>query len=176
MSLEAIGAPASEPTIFMDVNPPVVVVAVADSSKPLGLNSPPDSNNAMTLDGSDSELSDIDEVADKLDGKLELNDAIQDEIRLETEPAPAPANETQQNEPEAQPGPAVEEAEDIGEVLPDHWSGTVPVFKPTMRQFQDFKVFVRLAPPSPNPALWPVTNSEVLDDQSRQVRHEVWNH
>lgn len=142
MSLEAIGAPASEPTIFMDVNPPVVVVAVADSSKPLGLNSPPDSNNAMTLDGSDSELSDIDEVADKLDGKLELNDAIQDEIRLETEPAPAPANETQQNEPEAQPGPAVEEAEDIGEVLPDHWSGTVPVFKPTMRQFQDFKVFM----------------------------------
>ncbi|KAK0741813.1 hypothetical protein B0T21DRAFT_120242 [Apiosordaria backusii] len=131
MSLEAIGAPAFEPTIVMDVDPPVV-----DSSKPLGLNSPPDSNNAMTLDGSDSELSDIDEVADKLDGKLE--GAIEDEIQLE----PAPANETQQNEKETPPKPVVEEEEDIGEVLPDHWSGTVPVFKPTMKQFQDFKVFM----------------------------------
>ncbi|KAK4204737.1 hypothetical protein QBC40DRAFT_292595 [Triangularia verruculosa] len=134
MSLEAIDAPASEPTIVMDVDPPVVV----DSSKPLGLNSPPDSNNAMTLDGTDSELSDIDEVADKLDGKLEVKDAIKDEIKLE----PAPTNETQQKETEVPPEPTVEEEEDIGEVLPDHWSGTVPVFKPTMKQFQDFKVFM----------------------------------
>lgn len=32
--------------------------------------------------------------------------------------------------------------EDIGEVLPDHWSGAVPVFRPTMHQFKDFKLFV----------------------------------
>lgn len=31
---------------------------------------------------------------------------------------------------------------DIGEVLPDHWSGNVPVFRPTMEQFKDFKLFV----------------------------------
>ncbi|KAK4179470.1 hypothetical protein QBC36DRAFT_287564 [Triangularia setosa] len=171
MSLEAIGAPASEPMIVMDIDPPVIV----DSSKPLGLNSPPDSNNAMTLDGSDSELSDIDEVADKLDGKLKLNDAIKDEIKLE----PAPANETQQNETEARPEPAVEEEEeDIGEVLPDHWSGTVPVFKPTMKQFQDFKVFmtkvdkygmksgiIKIIPPKE----WK-NSLPPLDDMVKQVR------
>ncbi|KAK1966532.1 JmjC domain-containing protein [Colletotrichum sublineola] len=32
--------------------------------------------------------------------------------------------------------------DDIGEILPDHWSGTVPVFKPTMHQFKDFKLFM----------------------------------
>lgn len=32
--------------------------------------------------------------------------------------------------------------DDIGEVSPDHWSGSVPVFKPTMHQFKDFKLFV----------------------------------
>ncbi|OLN86634.1 DNA damage-responsive transcriptional repressor RPH1 [Colletotrichum chlorophyti] len=32
--------------------------------------------------------------------------------------------------------------DDIGEVLPDHWSGTVPVFRPTMHQFKDFKLFM----------------------------------
>lgn len=34
-------------------------------------------------------------------------------------------------------------ADDIGDIFPDHWSGGVPVFKPTMREFKDFKVFVR---------------------------------
>lgn len=42
--------------------------------------------------------------------------------------------------------------DDIGEIYPDHWSGNVPVFKPTMHQFKDFKLFVcnlcpRLSPP-----------------------------
>jgi hypothetical protein len=36
-----------------------------------------------------------------------------------------------------------EPVEDIGEIYPDHWSGAVPVFKPTMHQFKDFKRFVR---------------------------------
>lgn len=82
----------------------------------------------MNLDGSDSELSDIDEVADKLAGKFHIG------------AAPAPPVETT-----ADAAPKVEdEVEDIGEVLPDHYSGTVPVFKPTMKQFRDFKLFVRL--------------------------------
>ncbi|KAL0940367.1 jumonji family transcription [Colletotrichum truncatum] len=44
-----------------------------------------------------------------------------------------------------EPPPKQDEAEvedDIGEVVPDHWSGTVPVFKPTMHQFKDFKLFM----------------------------------
>ncbi|KKF95570.1 DNA damage-responsive transcriptional repressor RPH1 [Ceratocystis platani] len=32
--------------------------------------------------------------------------------------------------------------DDIGEVLPAEWSGKVPIFRPTMRQFQDFKKFM----------------------------------
>ncbi|EHK16031.1 uncharacterized protein TRIVIDRAFT_163714 [Trichoderma virens Gv29-8] len=33
--------------------------------------------------------------------------------------------------------------DDIGDILPDHWSsGNVPVFKPTMDQFKDFKRFM----------------------------------
>ncbi|KAH7133337.1 hypothetical protein B0J13DRAFT_481032 [Dactylonectria estremocensis] len=41
------------------------------------------------------------------------------------------------------PPPASDDGQDdIGEVLPDHWSGTVPVFKPTMDQFKDFKRFM----------------------------------
>ncbi|AEO71267.1 uncharacterized protein THITE_2123471 [Thermothielavioides terrestris NRRL 8126] len=113
MSIEAIGASAP---MAVDVDMP------SDSSKPIGLHSPPDSNNAMDVDGSDSELSDLDEVAGKLDGvlKAELEEELKDP------PAPEPA-----------PPP-----EDIGEILPDHWSGNVPVFKPTMKQFQDFKLFM----------------------------------
>lgn len=77
------------------------------------LHSPPDSNNAAKTDGSDSELSDLDDEMPDVDSMPNL--------------------------------PKTEEAEeDIGEVLPDHWSGTVPVFKPTMHQFKDFKKFVRM--------------------------------
>ncbi|KAK4150297.1 hypothetical protein C8A00DRAFT_18144 [Chaetomidium leptoderma] len=117
MSIEAIGAPA--PTVAMDVQP-----SADSSSKPAGLHSPPDSNNAMDVGGSDSELSDLDEIIHK------LGDALQDEDEPKDAPEP---------EPEPDPEPPVE---DIGEVLPDHWSGTVPVFKPTMKQFQDFKQFM----------------------------------
>ena len=35
--------------------------------------------------------------------------------------------------------------EDIGENLPDRFENNVPVFKPTMKQFQDFKLFVCLS-------------------------------
>lgn len=45
--------------------------------------------------------------------------------------------------PEGFMPPPANEPHDIGEVVPDHWSGTVPVFKPTMGQFENFKLFVR---------------------------------
>ncbi|KAK0614331.1 hypothetical protein B0T14DRAFT_499626 [Immersiella caudata] len=123
MSTEAIGAAAPEATIVTGVAEP----SAGTSSKHTGLHSPPDSNNAMNLDGSDSELSDIDEVADKLNDKPHVA-------------APIP---TEEPSPTTDPEPKVEpEVEDIGEVLPDHWSGTVPVFKPTMKQFREFKLFM----------------------------------
>ncbi|KAI0479471.1 hypothetical protein GGR56DRAFT_635222 [Xylariaceae sp. FL0804] len=89
--------------------------------KPTGLHSPPDSNSAMKLDGSDSELSD-------------LEDPTIDDFQ----PAP-PTAPTPREEPAADEEP---EEEDIGDVVPDHWSGTVPVFRPDMHQFKDFKKFM----------------------------------
>ncbi|KAK3361055.1 hypothetical protein B0T24DRAFT_671693 [Lasiosphaeria ovina] len=130
MSTEAIGAAAPESTIVLNVEPPS---AATISSKPVALHSPPDSNDAMNLDGSDSELSDIDEVADKLNGTH----------KFDFEPAPEAAS-APEPEPEAQAElePTVPAEEDIGEILPDHFSGTVPVFRPTMKQFEDFKRFM----------------------------------
>ncbi|KAK4166264.1 DNA damage-responsive transcriptional repressor RPH1 [Cladorrhinum sp. PSN259] len=126
MSLEAIGAPAPEPTIVVDVVHPS-----ADISKPVGLHSPPDSNNAMN-DGSDSELSDIDEEAVE-----RLDDSIK--AALDTAPKPEPVSNPE-TAPETESEPVVQD--DIGEVFPAEWSGTVPVFRPTMKQFQDFKLFM----------------------------------
>ncbi|KAH6851093.1 hypothetical protein B0I37DRAFT_429572 [Chaetomium sp. MPI-CAGE-AT-0009] len=143
MSIEAIGAAA--PTVAMDVELHAV------NSKPVALHSPPDSNNAVDADGSDSELSDLDEVAGKLDGVLgdefdhEFKDDLEREVQdgpkdeLQNEPKDQPQEPPKvEPEPEPQPPPV----EDIGEVLPDHWSGTVPVFKPSMKQFKDFKLFM----------------------------------
>ena len=143
MSTEAIGAPA--PAVAMDVELPA-----DSSSKPVALHSPPDSNNAVDADGSDSELSDLDELADK------LGDALEDEFKDAPEDAPVdePTGEPKdapKTDPEPEPQPPV--VEDIGEILPDHWSGTVPVFKPTMKQFQDFKLFVRRRAPNPHPRI-----------------------
>lgn len=136
MSTAAIGAPAP---VALDVDMP------PDSSKPIGLHSPPDSNTALDIDDSDSELSDLDEVAGKLDGVLdsELDGMPQ------AEPAAEPKDEPKDEPaPEPEPKPVVD---DIGEILPDHWSGSVPVFKPTMKQFQDFKRFVGLRHSGPPP-------------------------
>ncbi|PSR99240.1 hypothetical protein BD289DRAFT_47979 [Coniella lustricola] len=125
--------------------------AAAAATKPTGLHSPPDSNN---VDGStDSELSDFDEDI-----------ANADDIRLYSPPLPtAAASDAGQSQSATTPvatatatatdsatSPAAEQIptpeqddDDIGEVLPDHWSGTVPVFRPTMDQFKDFKKFMR---------------------------------
>ncbi|KAF4977574.1 hypothetical protein FZEAL_5945 [Fusarium zealandicum] len=89
-------------------------------SDPAFLHSPPDSHDRAKSDASDSELSDLEE-----------------EPILSDAPQPAPASEIGDN------GENTNDAsDDIGEVLPDHWSGTVPVFKPTMHQFKDFKRFM----------------------------------
>ncbi|KIH89181.1 jumonji family transcription factor [Sporothrix brasiliensis 5110] len=59
--------------------------------------------------------------------------------------APGPGSSTtpaSDDKPTATDAPAPEEEDDIGEVEPDHYSGTVPVFRPTMHQFRDFKKFM----------------------------------
>lgn len=94
------------------------------------LHSPPDSNNAHKSDASDSELSDLEDEP-MLDG-----------TSLPTLPS------LEQDAPQDAPTEAQEEPEDIGEVLPDHWSGAVPIFTPTMHQFKDFQRFVRSTPPT----------------------------
>lgn len=106
-------------------------IECSNTLRPDFLHSPPDSNNALKTDASDSELSELeDEPA--LDGPLPVPDPG---------PAPAPAPSISAEPPVAEP-----DHDDIGEVLPDHWSGTVPVFCPTMDQFKDFKRFVCLMP------------------------------
>lgn len=127
---------ASESPPHDDVQPvPEVAHGLADytqphaSPKPIGLHSPPDSNSALKLDGSDdSELSDVEDPTLE-PGHIPF---------LHAESATA-----------TQPNP---EDEDISDVTPDHWSGTVPVFKPDMRQFKDFKKFVRRPCVKPTPS------------------------
>lgn len=92
---------------------------------PAFLHSPPDSNNAAKSDASDSELSDLDEepILDHLPVLLE-----------------APTERVVPAEPKSEPAPEIED--DLGEILPDHWSGAVAVFRPTMHQFKNFDRFV----------------------------------
>lgn len=131
----------------------VVNPAAADtkSPKPTGLHSPPDSNN---VDATDSELSDFDEAIADADSPLAITAKPRQpapSTTLDDAPASGAGSETAQ--PEQVPTPEQDE-EDIGEVFPDHWSGTVPVFKPNMDQFKDFKKFVRCAPSPNRPVLW----------------------
>lgn len=127
-----------DPTSIAVVNPK----PETNPSKPTGLHSPPDSNN-VDDDSTDSELSDFDEAIADADG-MDLDSlTIPTTKATATDPAQAPATAdagTGPDHPEQVPTP--EQDEDIGEVLPDHWSGTVPVFKPTMQQFKSFKKFV----------------------------------
>lgn len=140
---------SNDPTTIAVGDPDLNSKLPTSSTKPtIGLHSPPDSNN---VDGStDSELSDLDEaIANADDIKL---DTPSPALPADTQHGPdfAYASATAEGAPQpAQPeqAPTPEEDEDIGEVLPDHWSGNVPIFKPTMDQFKDFKKFVCRAPP-----------------------------
>ncbi|KEY69691.1 hypothetical protein S7711_03177 [Stachybotrys chartarum IBT 7711] len=129
MSTEDIGAVAPTDTTLRPTQDSMQdqIECAKQPSAPTFLHSPPDSNNTAKSEASDSELSDLDE-------EPPLEDAPT--LKLPAEPAlptvPPQAAEEKQEE------------EDIGEVLPDHWSnGGVPVFRPTMKQFKDFKLFMR---------------------------------
>lgn len=124
-------AQAEPPTVsggLFNAQPDEKLNSTKDSSQTF-LHSPPDSNNTSKSDVSDSELSELDDESASLDAYKPL-------LSVEEPPPSIPPDAD--NSPGQ--GDAVEE--DIGEVLPDHWSGAVPVFKPTMHQFQDFKRFV----------------------------------
>lgn len=129
------------------VNPP----ADTKSPKPTGLHSPPDSNN---VDATDSELSDLDEAIADADSPPAITATPrQTAPRPGPDDAPASGAGSEPAQPEQVPTPEQDD-EDIGEVFPDHWSGTVPVFKPNMDQFKDFKKFVRRAPSPNRPLFW----------------------
>jgi hypothetical protein len=137
MSTEPITVHAPAPSDGTDTAVDAHVNDKPEPSKqasPNFLHSPPDSNNAHKSDATDSELSDLD------DEEPVLPDA--DQLRPAAEPTVEPSLPIKD---EAEVKPEEEEEEDIGEVLPDHWSGAVAVFKPTMHQFKDFKRFVRPA-------------------------------
>lgn len=128
----AVVDPDTNPT--KPENPP-------SKSTTTGLHSPPDSNN---VDGStDSELSDLDEAIANADD-MQL-DSPESPAAVAHDADPTPPSATGANAPapdQPEQAPTPEQDEDIGEVLPDHWSGNVPVFKPNMDQFKDFKKFV----------------------------------
>ncbi|TQV91636.1 jumonji family transcription factor [Cordyceps javanica] len=113
--MDAVTVAAEPPAPVAE--PPKDQIGASNNLPPDFLHSPPDSNNAVKSDASDSELSEL-----------------EDEPVLDSAP-PGPSAS-------AEPPAAEDEQHDIGEVLPDHWSGTVPVFKPTMDQFKDFKKFM----------------------------------
>jgi hypothetical protein len=152
-----------------------------------GLHSPPDSNNASKLDGSssDSELSDLDDDAlaetlrcmqpEDVDATLTsvttptaaAADTVYAACAVASDATPAAAGPCPSATPASDDKPAsadapaaAEDEDDIGEVEPDHYSGTVPVFRPTMHQFRDFKKFVRSIP-SPT-AFWLISRSRLL--------------
>ena len=76
---------------------------------------------------------------DDSDDDSELSDLDDDAIGIDPPGLTVPVTEPQ-SQPDSQSNDV---DEDIGDVFPDHWSGTVPVFKPNMHQFKDFKKFVR---------------------------------
>lgn len=134
MSTEAVGVgPAAVPAQQLPSDG-CDQAALPKQASPSFLHSPPDSNNAPKTDESDSELSDLDEEP-ILPSDAPLHPAMEEE--------PHTSRDSDQSKPQSEPEPEPEPVEeDIGEVLPDHWSGAVAVFKPTMHQFKDFSRFV----------------------------------
>ncbi|PFH60562.1 hypothetical protein XA68_10767 [Ophiocordyceps unilateralis] len=125
MSAESVVGPVSGP-----VSGPVRdlrdnKIECAKQPLPAFLHSPPDSNEAAKSDASDSELSDLEDEP-VLDG-----------------PPPVPPEVHVKRESQETPSETAQAADDLGEVLPDYWSGAVPIFRPTARQFSDFQWFMK---------------------------------
>jgi hypothetical protein len=101
-----------------------------------GIHSPPTSTSALNNDASDSELSDIEENGDRIPKKSQ---AAQSEVESN-----AAQPSTAETEAPVAEDKGETDANDIGEVVPDHWDdeGRVPVFCPTWNQFKDFQVYV----------------------------------
>ncbi|KAI5860340.1 hypothetical protein GGS23DRAFT_606883 [Durotheca rogersii] len=139
MSVEATAAtaPAPETAIEIEVASEPCQPSNNDARNPSntnkhsGLHSPPESNGAAK-DSSDSELSDLDDIEIDLDLSSPLPSGPADHAKQEDV-----VKEEGDDECAAGGGD-----DDIGEVVPDHWSGTVPVFKPDIHQFKDFKKFM----------------------------------
>ncbi|EQK99665.1 regulator of deoxyribodipyrimidine photo-lyase PHR1 [Ophiocordyceps sinensis CO18] len=104
-------------------------IECAKPPAPAFLYSPPDSNDAAKTDATDSELSDLDDEP-VLDGPPPAP------ASMPLEPQPTKDSETDKQKED-------QDHDDIGEVLPDHWSANVPVFRPTMHQFKDFQRFMK---------------------------------
>ncbi|KAG5922189.1 hypothetical protein E4U42_005571 [Claviceps africana] len=104
-------------------------IECAKPAAPVFLHSPPDSNNATKSDGSDSELS-------ELEDDPTLDDALAAEMQASTS-ASAPGPQTGQQQQQED-----DDEEDMGEMLPAEWSGAVPIFRPTWNQFKNFKRFM----------------------------------
>lgn len=176
--------PASSPDAAVSTPTPVSagpssaserqIQSAPPTSAPVFPHSPPDSNDATKSDASDSELSELEE------------EPILDDVPSETAPSPTAKKDSSPPASQSQEAPVAKETEeqeqedeDIGEVLPDEWSGAVPIFRPSWLQFKDFKKFVCcLEGPNADVSVPPFSAAKHLgtDEKSRPLRHEVWNH
>jgi hypothetical protein len=127
-----------------DVIAGALPLPLPEAPKLPGLSSPPDSNGAMDLDDSDSELSDIEEDGARIPKATEMPVGLEAGAEAREKELDSGVGE-EMKEQEQEP-----EVDNIGEVIPDHYDdeGRVPVFKPTPTQFKDFEVFVSF------PAMW----------------------
>jgi len=148
-----------------DVIAGTLPLPLPEAPKLPGLSSPPDSNGAMDLDDSDSELSDIEEDGARIPKATSTPVALGGEaVAQEKQPEPEVVEEQKEQEPEV---------DDIGEVTPDHYDdeGRVPVFKPTTTQFKDFELFVSF--PATGIVEGVRSNGSCADEQGQFVWHAV---
>ncbi|KHN98322.1 regulator of deoxyribodipyrimidine photo-lyase PHR1 [Metarhizium album ARSEF 1941] len=135
-----------------------MMIECAKPPAPVFLNSPPDSNNATKsdVDASDSELSDLDEEPTLDDAPSAPTPEPAPQVASAHSGAGATATATAATTSTCVPAPSPtkspegakqqdqdDDDDDIGEVLPDDWSGAVPIFRPTWHQFKDFQKFMK---------------------------------